>query len=90
MNLGSIGVSLQVSINGLDQRSIEAAGSTMTSLTSTNVMDENSFNEPKKVSSILLIFLISRVYTKFDMKFKYHDYYEGKKKIYDSSVIFIG
>ncbi|KAL7093011.1 hypothetical protein ACP275_11G016800 [Erythranthe tilingii] len=52
VNFGSNGVILNVSINGMDQSSIEAAGSTITSLTSQNVMDENSFNQPKKVAPI--------------------------------------
>lgn len=42
-------VSLKISITGLEQNSIQALGSTKTVLTSGNVMDENSFKEPKKV-----------------------------------------
>ncbi|KAL3629834.1 aspartate-semialdehyde dehydrogenase-like protein [Castilleja foliolosa] len=53
VNLGSNRVSLQVSIQGLDKNSVEAKGSTITTLTSTNVMDENSFNQPNKVAPIV-------------------------------------
>ncbi|KAG8367779.1 hypothetical protein BUALT_Bualt16G0108200 [Buddleja alternifolia] len=53
VNFGSNIVTLKVSVDGLDGDSIEAAGSTMTTLTSSNVMDENSFNEPKKVAPII-------------------------------------
>lgn len=42
-------VSLKISITGLEQNSIQALGSMKTVLTSGNVMDENSFKEPKKV-----------------------------------------
>ncbi|KAI3446535.1 hypothetical protein Pfo_003200 [Paulownia fortunei] len=53
VNFGSNRVSLNVSADGLDQNSIEAAGSTTTTLTSNNVMDENSFIEPKRVAPII-------------------------------------
>ncbi|PIN21121.1 Non-reducing end alpha-L-arabinofuranosidase [Handroanthus impetiginosus] len=50
VNFGSNIISLKVLIDGLDGKSIDASGSTITTLTSTNVKDENSFNEPKKVA----------------------------------------
>ncbi|KAK6127141.1 hypothetical protein DH2020_039106 [Rehmannia glutinosa] len=53
LNFGGNRVNLKVSFNGLDQNSIEAEGSAMTTLTSNNVMDENSFNEPKKVAPVV-------------------------------------
>lgn len=45
-------VDLSVSISGLDQNTIQPSGSFKTVLTSSNVMDENSFSEPKKVLAI--------------------------------------
>ncbi|KAK6127175.1 hypothetical protein DH2020_039086 [Rehmannia glutinosa] len=53
LNFGSNRVNLKVSFNGLEQNSIEAEGSTMTTMTSNNVMDENSFSEPKKVAPVV-------------------------------------
>ncbi|KAK6151384.1 hypothetical protein DH2020_014019 [Rehmannia glutinosa] len=53
LNFGSNRVNLKVSFNGLDQNSIEAEGSTMTTMTSNNMMDENSFSEPKKVAPVV-------------------------------------
>ncbi|KAL0316706.1 UNVERIFIED_CONTAM: Alpha-L-arabinofuranosidase 1 [Sesamum radiatum] len=50
VNFGSNRVSLKVSVDGLDKNSIEAAGSTITTLMSSNAMAENSFSEPKKVA----------------------------------------
>ncbi|KAL8460099.1 hypothetical protein ACS0TY_031855 [Phlomoides rotata] len=52
VNFGSSRVNLNVSIDGLDNKSIEAAASTLTTLTSGKVMDENSFNQPKKVAPV--------------------------------------
>ncbi|XP_068340593.1 alpha-L-arabinofuranosidase 1-like [Pyrus communis] len=49
VNLGTNTVNLKVSVNGLEPNSISPSGSTKTVLTSNNLMDENSFNEPKKV-----------------------------------------
>ncbi|XP_047943668.1 alpha-L-arabinofuranosidase 1-like [Salvia hispanica] len=53
VNFGGNRVNLKLSVEGLDNRSIESAGSTLTTLTSTNVKDENSFKEPKKVSPVI-------------------------------------
>ncbi|XP_057767395.1 alpha-L-arabinofuranosidase 1-like [Salvia miltiorrhiza] len=53
VNFGGNTVNLDLSVEGLDINSIEAAGSTLTTLTSTNVKDENSFNEPKKVAPVV-------------------------------------
>ncbi|XP_065852662.1 alpha-L-arabinofuranosidase 1-like [Euphorbia lathyris] len=50
VNFGSSQVNLKVSVNGLGLSSIQASGSQKTVLTSANLMDENSFNEPKKIS----------------------------------------
>ena len=49
VNFGSNPMNLKVSVSGLDPSSVKLSGSTMTILTSTNLMDENSFKEPKKV-----------------------------------------
>ncbi|KAI4348555.1 hypothetical protein L6164_009265 [Bauhinia variegata] len=49
VNFGSDTVSLQISIDGLDPKSLQLSGSTKTVLTSANVMDENTFSQPKKV-----------------------------------------
>ncbi|TKY62771.1 Alpha-L-arabinofuranosidase 1 [Spatholobus suberectus] len=48
VNFGTTTESLNISINGLNSN-VQQYGSTNTVLTSTNVMDENSFLEPKKV-----------------------------------------
>uniref|UniRef100_A0A0E0MJ79 non-reducing end alpha-L-arabinofuranosidase n=1 Tax=Oryza punctata TaxID=4537 RepID=A0A0E0MJ79_ORYPU len=48
INFGSDPVSLTISATGL-QASVNAVGSTATVLTSSNVMDENSFSNPNKV-----------------------------------------
>nr|ADP88923.1 alpha-N-arabinofuranosidase [Gunnera manicata] len=62
VNFGSSPVKLKISVDGLASNSINLSGSSKTVLTSTgssktvltssNVMDENSFNEPKKVVPI--------------------------------------
>ncbi|KAL3819657.1 hypothetical protein ACJIZ3_005562 [Penstemon smallii] len=52
VNFGSDKVALKIIVDGLDKNLIEAEGSTMTILSSTNVMDENTFNEPKKVAPV--------------------------------------
>ncbi|KAJ4706781.1 alpha-L-arabinofuranosidase 1 [Melia azedarach] len=49
VNFGSNSVQLKVSVDGLEPNSIKGSGSTKTQLTSTNLMDENSFQEPNKV-----------------------------------------
>uniref|UniRef100_A0A5B6YMF0 non-reducing end alpha-L-arabinofuranosidase n=1 Tax=Davidia involucrata TaxID=16924 RepID=A0A5B6YMF0_DAVIN len=49
VNFGSSKVNLKISIYGLEPNSIESFGSTKTVLTSSNLMDENSFKDPKKV-----------------------------------------
>ncbi|KAI4325601.1 hypothetical protein MLD38_030983 [Melastoma candidum] len=52
VNFGSETINLTISISGLDQNSIQSSGSFRTALTSTNVMDENSFSNPNKVVPI--------------------------------------
>ncbi|KGN59403.1 alpha-L-arabinofuranosidase 1 [Cucumis sativus] len=49
VNFGSKQVSLKISVNGLNAYSIRKTGSSQTVLTSVNLMDENSLNNPKKV-----------------------------------------
>ncbi|XP_027071877.1 alpha-L-arabinofuranosidase 1-like isoform X1 [Coffea arabica] len=49
VNFGSTAVALKISVSGLGQNSTESLVSTKTELTSSNVMDENSFVNPKKV-----------------------------------------
>nr|AFK33705.1 unknown [Medicago truncatula] len=51
-NFGTSAVNLKISFNGLDPNSLQSSGSTKTVLTSTNLMDENSFSQPKKVIPI--------------------------------------
>lgn len=48
VNFGDRQVSLKVSVDGLGLNSL-LSGSTKTVLTSSNVMDENSFTDPDKV-----------------------------------------
>ncbi|XP_057461130.1 alpha-L-arabinofuranosidase 1-like isoform X2 [Actinidia eriantha] len=49
VNFGSNTVNLKVSIDGVEPNSFQSYGSTKKVLTSSNLMDENSFKEPKKV-----------------------------------------
>jgi len=56
VNFGSDAVSLTISTSGL-QASVNALGSTATVLTSGNVMDENSFSNPNKVTFSSLLSL---------------------------------
>lgn len=49
VNFGSSSASLKISVDGLGLNSIQQSESTMTVLTSANLMDENSFKEPNKV-----------------------------------------
>ncbi|KAK4725615.1 hypothetical protein R3W88_028394 [Solanum pinnatisectum] len=49
VNFGSSRVTLNISIGGL---SLQSSGATKTILTSSNVMDENSFTDPKKISPV--------------------------------------
>ncbi|KAI4300950.1 hypothetical protein L6164_034275 [Bauhinia variegata] len=49
VNFGSDTVNLGVSIDGLDPKAVQLFGSTKTVLTSSNVMDENTFSDPNKV-----------------------------------------
>ncbi|XP_010904719.1 alpha-L-arabinofuranosidase 1 [Elaeis guineensis] len=48
VNFGNATVNLNICVTGL-QNAVNSVGSTKTILTSTNLMDENSFTEPKKV-----------------------------------------
>ncbi|KAL2320581.1 hypothetical protein Fmac_029550 [Flemingia macrophylla] len=48
VNFGTNAVNLKISIAGLEPNSLQLSGS-QTVLTSANVMDENSFSQPKKV-----------------------------------------
>lgn len=50
VNIGSSSVELKISVQGLDPNSL--SGSSKTVLTSSNVMDENSFAQPNKVKFI--------------------------------------
>ncbi|CAN4118691.1 unnamed protein product [Withania somnifera] len=53
VNFGTTTVTLKISISGLGQNSLETSfGAIKTTLTSTNVMDENSFREPNKVAPV--------------------------------------
>ncbi|XP_075473745.1 alpha-L-arabinofuranosidase 1-like [Primulina tabacum] len=49
VNSGINSVTLQISIDGLELNSIRSQGSIKTELTSTNYMDENSFEHPDKI-----------------------------------------
>ncbi|RAL51922.1 hypothetical protein DM860_010640 [Cuscuta australis] len=49
VNIGGSNVTLKITIDGLQQNSKQLFGSMETVLTSSNVLDENSFVEPKKV-----------------------------------------
>ncbi|KAG2315483.1 hypothetical protein Bca52824_018605 [Brassica carinata] len=49
VNFGDSSVNLKVLVTGLDPNVMKVSGSKRTVLTSTNVMDENSFTQPEKV-----------------------------------------
>lgn len=51
VNFRNVSVSLKISVDGLQTNSLQLSGATKTVLTSSNVMDENSFKEPTKVFS---------------------------------------
>ncbi|CAM8965161.1 unnamed protein product [Rhodiola kirilowii] len=50
VNFGSSVISLKVSVGGLDSNSVQLSGLTKTELTSSNVMDENSLDQPLKIA----------------------------------------
>lgn len=50
VNFGSTGVNFKISINELGPKSAQLSWANKTVLTSANVMDENSFSQPKKVA----------------------------------------
>ncbi|XP_016451062.1 uncharacterized protein LOC107775794 [Nicotiana tabacum] len=52
VNFGSSTITLKISMSGMEQNSLQSFGATKTTLTSTNVMDENYFQDPKKVSPV--------------------------------------
>ncbi|CAA2973861.1 alpha-L-arabinofuranosidase 1 [Olea europaea subsp. europaea] len=52
VNFGSDNVTLQIFIDGLELNSVPSFGLTKTELTSSNLMDENSFQMPKKVMPV--------------------------------------
>ena len=58
MIFGNSKVNIKVSIDGLGLSS-QLSGSTKTVFTSSNVMDENSFVDPKKVSDIVVMTLMN-------------------------------
>ncbi|XP_010464752.1 PREDICTED: alpha-L-arabinofuranosidase 1-like [Camelina sativa] len=49
VNFGATSVNMKVLVTGLDPKVMKVSGSKKTVLTSTNVMDENSFSQPEKV-----------------------------------------
>ncbi|XXG41149.1 hypothetical protein AAC387_Pa01g1679 [Persea americana] len=56
VNFGSNIVNLTISITGLDSNYIKSVGSIKTVLTSSNLMDANSFQEPNKVAPVQSMF----------------------------------
>lgn len=71
VNFGSDAVNLKVTVDGLDPNSGKLSASTKTVLTSDNVMDENSFDEPKKVVTMVLMFLL--LFISCDVVMQYTD-----------------
>lgn len=60
VNFGSNIVSLNISVIGLESNYVRPVGSIKTVLTSSNLMDENSFKEPNKVQDILCILIVCK------------------------------
>ncbi|XP_077241516.1 alpha-L-arabinofuranosidase 1-like [Tasmannia lanceolata] len=56
VNFGSDAVNLKILVSGLESNSISSFGSTKAVLTSQNLMDENSFEEPNKVVPVHSVF----------------------------------
>eukprot|EP00268_Persea_americana_P027114 TRINITY_DN2659_c0_g2_i1.p1 TRINITY_DN2659_c0_g2~~TRINITY_DN2659_c0_g2_i1.p1 ORF type:complete len:671 (-),score=106.03 TRINITY_DN2659_c0_g2_i1:159-2171(-) len=52
VNFGNTSMNLKISVVGLGSKHVRSVGSTKTILTSSNLMDENSFKEPNKVAPI--------------------------------------
>lgn len=50
VNFGNSSINLNISVGGFDTNSIQLSGSSKTVLTSGKLMDENSFQQPKKVA----------------------------------------
>nr|XP_023909238.1 alpha-L-arabinofuranosidase 1 [Quercus suber]POF14686.1 alpha-l-arabinofuranosidase 1 [Quercus suber] len=77
VNFGGDKVNLTISVGGLDPNSIQLSGSTKTVLTSGNLKDENSFNQPKKVAPTntlienagteMNVILLPHSFTSFDL-----------------------
>ncbi|KAL9331410.1 hypothetical protein ACSQ67_001020 [Phaseolus vulgaris] len=77
VNFGTSAVNLKISLEGLEPDSLQLSGSTRTVLTSGNVMDENSFSQPRKVAPIqsrlqnvgkdLNVTIPPRSFTSFDL-----------------------
>lgn len=54
VNFGATSVNMKVLVTGLDPNVMKVSGSKRTVLTSTNVMDENSFTQPEKVNEEII------------------------------------
>ncbi|RWR74828.1 alpha-L-arabinofuranosidase 1-like protein isoform X1 [Cinnamomum micranthum f. kanehirae] len=52
VNFGNASINLKISVVGLGSKQVRSVGSTKTILTSSNLKDENSYKEPKKVAPI--------------------------------------
>lgn len=74
VNFGSNSVNLKISVSGLDPNSVKLSGTKMTVLTSTNLMDENSFKEPTKVKEPL--------FPAFHSLFRKHVLYFAQKSVH--------
>lgn len=67
-------MNLKISVQGLDLNSKSAASSKKTVLTSTNLMDENSFAQPNKVPKspfVSYIHIANHHYTQLTSSVKY-------------------
>lgn len=96
VNFGSSNVSMKISIDGLDKNLLQSYGSKKTLLSSNNVMDENTFQEPRKVvpwqsqleyaDTHMEVMLTPHSFTSFDLLISQYDLkIQGDDPLYKSS-----
>ncbi|XP_048137552.1 alpha-L-arabinofuranosidase 1-like isoform X2 [Rhodamnia argentea] len=92
VNFGNSSIGLKISVGGFDTDTIQLSSSSKTVLTSGNLMDENSFQQPKKVSPKQIplesagkdmeIILAPYSFTSFDLLEQHIGSQDGEKLIH--------